>query len=86
VLGVYKACLDSLRVGGVVVIKDQIRAGKRITFGFQHQRLARKVGFTCTEWYQHSHIGKAFGYWNLSIGVRQITEEHILMFRKDRDG
>lgn len=81
---VYKACWDALLPGGYicVVIKDRIDKGRKVGYGVHHAGLMMKQGFGLYQWHKRYAVGHVFGYWNMQQGIRQITDEHIIMMQK----
>ena len=82
---VYTKCRDSLKPGGhmVVIIKDRMKAGRRIFLSVQHMQMClRASGLEVKEQYQHTHLGRLFGAWNKKLGNSQVEEEDIIIFMK----
>jgi len=81
---IYKACLEALTPGGYccMIIKDQMRQGQRVGYGALHTRMALMEGFTLYEWYNREAIGRVFGTFNLSRGIAQVTDEHIIILQR----
>jgi len=50
-----------------------------------HTKLAYEIGYELYEWYQREAIGKIFGYFNMQRGIRQITDEHMIIMRKPNE-
>lgn len=82
---VYKACYNAALPGGymVLIIKDRIKAGKRVWYSTHHMGLARDAGWSVSEVFQREAIGMLFGHYNLQHGIKQITDEHIIFMRKE---
>lgn len=85
---VFKACYEALSPGGMMVLitKDRIDKGKIVDYSMQQARMCARAGFKVWLWEQHTHVGKAFGYFNLSKGYRQVVEEDVIFFRRGIDG
>ena len=83
---VYKACYDAAIIGGymVLIIKDRIKAGKRVWYSTHHMTLAHDAGWTVDEVYQREAIGMLFGHFNKQRGVKQIEDEHIIFMKKEK--
>lgn len=81
---VYQACFKAVKPGGYccMIIKDRSLKGQRVGFGVHHFKLAIKAGFEPYEWYQREAIGSLFGHFNLARGIKQITDEHIIILKK----
>lgn len=82
---VYDACFKATQVGGhlALIIKDRIDKGQRVGYGVQHAKMAFNAGYDRdTEWFQREAVGKVFGAFNLSRGIKQITDEHIIIFKR----
>ncbi len=82
---VYKACFDAAVLGGYLglIIKDRIKAGKRVWYSTHHIGLARDAGWSVYKIFQRVAIGMLFGHFNKQRGVRQIEDEHIIFMRKE---
>ncbi len=81
---VYRACYRVTKPGGFlcVIIKDQAKEGLRVGYGVMHTKLAHEIGYKLHEWHQREAIGKLFGNFNIQRGIRQITDEHMIILRK----
>ena len=82
---VYKACFDAAVLGGYLglIIKDRIKAGKRVWYSTHHIGLARDAGWSVYKIFQRVAIGMLFGHFNKQRGIRQIEDEHIIFMRKE---
>ena len=82
---VYQACFDAAVPGGYLglIIKDRIKAGKRVWYSTHHIGLARDAGWSVYKIFQRVAIGMLFGHFNKQRGVRQIEDEHIIFMRKE---
>ena len=82
---VYKACFDAAVPGGYLglIIKDRIKAGKRVWYSTHHIGLARDAGWSVYKIFQRVAIGMLFGHFNKQRGIRQIEDEHIIFMRKE---
>jgi hypothetical protein len=81
---VYTKCFASLRPGGTMtfIIKDHIKAKKRVRVTEHHVRLSARAGFMLHEWHQRESIGGIFGRINKSKGQEIVEEEDIVIMRK----
>lgn len=82
---VYNACYRVTKPGGFlcIIIKDQAKEGLRVGYGVLHTKIAHNVGYKLYEWHQREAIGKIFGYFNIQRGIRQITDEHMIIMQKE---
>ena len=82
---VYEKCFKSTKPGGALglIIKDRMEKGRRIGYGVHHVRLATRAGYKLDEWHQREAIGAVFGHFNLKRGIKQITDEHVIVMRKE---
>ncbi|KKK89877.1 hypothetical protein LCGC14_2728720, partial [marine sediment metagenome] len=84
---VYQACFDAAVPGGYLglIIKDRIKAGKRVWYSTHHIGLARDAGWSVYKIFQRVAIGMLFGHFNKQRGIKQIEDEHIIFMRKAND-
>jgi DNA modification methylase len=82
---IYKKCFDSLVPGGTMsfILKDHIKAAKRIRVTEHHVRLASRAGFVLHDWFQRESIGGIFGRINKSKGQEIVEEEDIVIMVKE---
>lgn len=85
---VLKRCFQVTKPDGymVIIIKDRMKAGIRVELGKRQIRMAYDAGYKVHELYKRFHIGAIHGRRNLARGIAQVTDEHILMFRKPIPG
>ena len=81
---VYELCFKNTKPGGymAIIIKDKISKGEREELGLWCARTAIMAGWEVSDWFRSEHIGKLWGNFNLKRGIRQITDEHNIIFRK----
>lgn len=83
---VYKACYDAAIPGGylALIIKDRMKAGKRVSYSTYHICIARDAGWELSEIYRREAIGQVFGHFNKARGVKGVEDEHIIFMQKGR--
>lgn len=81
---VYNKCAATLKPGGsmVLITKDHYKADKRVQWALMHHRRCIKAGLVPSDWFKREAIGGYFGRFMLSKGIKQATDEDIMMFRK----
>ena len=81
---VYTKCAASLVPGGhlVLITKDHYKADERVQWALMHHRRCIKAGLVPTDWFKREAIGSYFGRFLLSKGIKQATDEDIMIFRK----
>jgi len=81
---VYAKCAESLKPGSpmAIIIKDQIRKGKRVPLAKDCIKMCQKVGFELTEWHKWRPSGHMFVSIKRSKGERVVSDEDILIFER----
>jgi DNA modification methylase len=81
---VYRLCFANTNPGGcmAVIIKDRISGGEVVEMGLWAAKIAQQEGWQVKDWFKSEHIGKLWGNFNLSRGIKQITYEHDICFVK----
>ena len=81
----YKELYRVTKTGGrvCIIIKDRMSKGQRVPYGVEQARWAYQGGFVADEWHAREAIGSVFGYYNLQRGIKQVTDEHIIILKKE---
>jgi len=81
---VYAKCAESLKPGSsmAIIIKDQIRKGKRVPLAKDCIKMCQKVGFELTEWHKWRPSGHMFVSIKRSRGEKVVSDEDILIFER----
>ncbi len=81
---VYKACYEAAVPGGylALIIKDRMKAGKRVSYSTHHIGIARDAGWELNDIHRREAIGQVFGHFNKARGVKGVEDEHIIFMQK----
>ncbi len=83
---VYKACYDAAAPGGylALIIKDRMKAGKRVSYSTHHIGIARDAGWELNDIHRREAIGQVFGHFNKARGIKGVEDEHIIFMQKEK--
>ena len=83
---VYKACYDAAIPGGylALIIKDRMKAGKRVSYSTHHIGIARDAGWELNDIHRREAIGQVFGHFNKARGIKGVEDEHIIFMQKEK--
>lgn len=81
---IYKLCFQSLFPGGTIsiIIKDQVRDGKRVYLSKWVDRVMRQTGFKLKDWWKRQSLGTGYQKLHRSKGNLTVDDEDIVVYEK----